>query len=1748
MSGQVFHKWNGTILTITSDAGTSSVNLKGAKGDRGVRGVQGRSGVILDAAGDVDMTGYATEQYVDEVFSQIEDFQTDLSNYYTAAEIDATLENYTNREYVADAIAAADISDKLNDYYKKEETYSKEEVDTHLTEIESQTFDTVGQLRDSMLENMNTLRDNLEDYTDEEIAAIPRFTYDVAYNDLEDENVGENAFVLYEIVNEGTPNEIKEVKQRFIIVGGSGGGSSNNAVFTLMNTSDWLSKSISQNSDCYVSATWSSTENEISTGAGVLTVTVNGIVKHSSSIAQGDFSLNIAPYLSAGGNTVRVSVKDVYGNLKSIVYTVKVVSFTLESTFNASIAYEGDIRFTYTPTGDAVKTVHFVLDGSEIGTAEITASGRQQSYTIPTQSHGSHTLEVWFTATVDGSEVESNHLFYDLICIESNGTNPIIACQFNETSIKQYETVNILYTVYNPASLTSNIVLSVNGDVVSELNVDRTEQIWSYRANEQGELILTIACGDTVKTIELTVTESFVTSEAVTDNLELWLSSYGRSNNELNPAVWSYEDISCYFSGYNWKTDGWQLDDDGITVHRVTGNAILTIPFKMFKEDFRTNGKTIEIEFATRDVRDYDAEILSCMSGGIGLKMTAQQAILKSEQSTISTQYKEDEHIRLTFVVEKKAENRLVYIYLNGIMCGAVQYPEDDDFSQGSPVNIYIGSSYCTIDLYNIRVYNKNLTRFEVLDNWIADTQDVELMIDRFTRNNVYDAYGNIVISQLPSDLPYMVLEAEKLPEYKGNKLSVSGSYVNPVDESKSFAFENAEADVQGTSSAGYARKNYKITFENGITQNGESKEAYKMRDDSIATDMFTFKADVASSEGANNVELVRLYNRISPYKTPPQETNASVRQGIDGFPIVMFHNDGVGTSFIGKYNFNNDKGTPEVFGFSSGDESWEIKNNTSNRVLWKSADFSGTDWTNDFEARYPDKNMDTDNLARFAEWVVSTDREQATNEEIEAVTIGDVEYTSDTAEYRLAKFKAEIEDYAELQSALFYYLFTELFLMVDSRAKNAFPSLIGGDKICWLPYDMDTANGTNNEGDLVFGYELEDTDVTETGADVYNGQKSVFWCNIRDAFYDELAAMYQELRSDGKLSYDVIEKAYEEHQAKWCEAIWNEDAYYKYLEPLIVDGSGIYLPMLQGSKSEQRKWWLYNRFRYIDSKYVAGDSLKDFITLRGYAKSNITLEPYADIYASIKYGSYMVQERALKGSKYTLACPLDNVNDTEIYIYSASQLKDVGDLSGLKVGLADFSSATRLQSLKLGDSSADYDNSNLVSLTLGNNVLLNTLDVRNCSKLGTGEQQSIDVSGCSNIEHVFLDGTAIKSIKLPDGGILKTLHLPDTVTSLKVCNQTYLTDFVLNNPAGITSLRIENTPAIDSYEIFDAMNTGARVRLTDIDWTLETYEQCMSVMAKMDAMRGLDEDDGNVDTAQISGKIGVPKECYDYIESWEAKYPNIDFETAVVPLEQASWDYIARYSELGLASEMWDVGDEKTVTLSTGEVITVVIYGFNHDDLSDGSGKASITFGMKDCLETKYAWDATEEHYEDYAASTVRSKLKNTVLLTLPEDLQAIIKPVTKYSYSKSTYNDTTPDLCTVNDALFLFSPNEVFGGGTGTGTYIGTQYEYFATAPIPVGFTGVNGDRGSFKRNTTGDTFINRFGQVVTMNTDSNYNTRVFKGIGNNPTATTQWWSRMGVSTSGTGYYGAYYFHTTGGYYTGLTTEYGVSFGFCI
>ena len=365
---------------------------------------------------------------------------------------------------------------------------------------------------------------------------------------------------------------------------------------------------------------------------------------------------------------------------------------------------------------------------------------------------------------------------------------------------------------------------------------------------------------------------------------------------------------------------------------------------------------------------------------------------------------------------------------------------------------------------------------------------------------------------------------------------------------------------------------------------------------------------------------------------------------------------------------------------------------------------------------------------------------------------------------------------------------------------------------------------------------------------------------------------MYKTLRSDGKLSYALVEGMFESHQNKWPEAIFNEDAWFKYIDPLVEDGTGSYLSMAQGSKTEQRRWWLYNRFRYIDSKYNAGDALTDVVQLRGYAKANVTVTPYADIYPAVKYGSYLVTERGHRNTATTLVCPLDTVNDTEIYIYSASQLASIGDLSGLKVGFADFSMATRISSIKVGDNTSGYTNGNLTELHVGNNSLLNSVDARNCVAL-TG---SVDLSGAKNVETVLFDGTAITGCVLPVGGILKTLKLPSTITNLTIRDQTSITTLDIAGYSNITTLRIENTPGVPFETIINSATNLNRVRLVNADLVSSSEQNLQSAITKLRSCGGLDEYGNNTANAVVTGFIRVASISSELLTEINTYFPDV--------------------------------------------------------------------------------------------------------------------------------------------------------------------------------------------------------------------------------------------------------------------------------
>jgi hypothetical protein len=1439
--------------------------------------------------------------------------------------------------------------------------------------------------------------------------------------------------------------------------------------------------------------TYSSTLSGEETGEGIATYTLNNKQVASETINQGEVSFNIGKYLILGDNVLVVQVTDSYGATRKLTFKINAVSIAVTSTFDDSKAYVGAISFPYTPLGAVEKTIHFVVDGKETGTYTTSVSNRQQTYSIPAQAHGAHTLDVYATATINDTEVESDRLRYDIISIVSGNNTPVIASSFRTAEVEQFSTLLIPYIVYNPATTTSDITLSANGIEISDQTIDRTRQTWSYRAETPEELELKIACGSVTKTFNLTVTESEIDVRPEEADLVLFLTSVNRSNNEEGKNIWNYGEIFAVLTAFNYATNGWIKTVDGFVALRVNGDARVTIPYNSFANDFRSTGKTIEFEFETRDVTDYDSVILSCMNAGIGLEVTAQKAIFRSEQTSIETQFKEDERVRISFVIEKKAENRLIFVYINGEICGLIQYPEQDNFTQPNPAGISIGSSDCTADIFNIRVYDNALNRYQLLDNYIADMDNLELKRKLYARNSIYDDYGNLSYEKLANQNISFTIVGE-LPTFKGDKKTVTLVYEDREYPERSWVATGVEIDVQGTSSQWYPRKNFKTKCKQGFTMTATGEHADKVAifEEEIPVNVFCFKADFAESSGVHNTGMARLIDYIlrgMGFLTEAQKADPRVRTTVNGRPSVMWHQtseDDERTS-LGKYNFNNDKSTNETFGFKAGCESWEILNNTSDRVLFKRSDYITVDsegnieWLKDFEARYPDENEDYTNLKRLTDWLVSV-KDNPT------------------------KFRAEADQYLDMNFMLSYYTITELFAMVDQRAKNMFLTTFDGIHWICIFYDNDTVCGLNNEGVAAFDYTVEYHDQIGN-KDVWNGAESTLWNNIEQAYSKEIAAMYAEMRSKKLLTYEECIRFFDTEQGDaWCEAVYNEDSWYKYVRPLLDEGNGSYLYAAQGSRKMHRRWWLYNRFKYMDSKYIAGDYKNDFATLRLYTPSewegvepnaDMTITSYAGQYVNVQYGSYTAGIRSQKNVPVHIKAPAIQFNDTETIIFGAGQISSLGDISSLYPGSVDVSKMTKLVELIIGSGAEGYRNTNMEVLSVGANNLLRKLDIRNCPNL----KQAIDLALCSNIREIWAEGTGTSAVVLPEGGNLTLLHLPDTITNLTVRNQTELTDagLILDGVRNLSTIRWENTNKANVLSIIDrcfALDTMKleRVRLIGVDWTLSTLDPII----KLISLKGLDENGNNVDKAIITGKCYVSVATDSQINKLKAAFPELAItygQLKPAPVTTFTFSSSQRKSLANSAFECaYEVEkvNEYTYKVTSEDNITIdfTFKCENHEDFKGSylvAGTRSQSYTVTYIPLRKIRVGVYNQSvYVQGATVTIgdRSYISDADgYVTLPRGGAAISGTVSAYGYASNTFSygsitsDTTNTVYVygVVDVKFIVEYNSslIEGATVKCNGVTGTTNQY-GECTLSLG-------KGTYEYSVTHDTYYEKTGNIT-------------------------------------------------------------------
>ena len=1292
---------------------------------------------------------------------------------------------------------------------------------------------------------------------------------------------------------------------------GSGGGTGSGDVGSVIRITNKLASrtfSVMSGSTVEIKYNWTSLDSSDNqpTGNGSATWVVNGAKVATQAVEQGDCTFDITKHLApASANTIKLTIEDSYGNSKSFTWTVTISVYDL--TWNLDMmSYHGSSMITVrlTPTGEGTKTIHMTVDGEEIFTREVTTTGRSVTTTIdPTTlelSHGAHTVEAWLEITVDGETITTTHLRHVGIWTKANVTTPVIAVYQSAVEIQQFATGSISYMVYDPADVTTTIKLLEGSTVLSTLTVDRTVQTWAYRATTVGTINLSIKAGDSVTApITVTCTSLGYDINPVTSGLVIDLDPTGHNNSETARAQFGYKDGSStnhpltFSSNFDWINGGFQIDSEGVTSFVVKRGTYVQLDRSMFNDNAAAAGKEIKVVFKATNVRDYDAEFLTCVSGGIGLKLQAQQAVFSSELTTVEVPYCEDRKIELDINIEANNENRLAVVWLEGVPSRAFAYTANDNWVQSGPQAVKIGSDDCDIWIYRLKMYSHSLTRYEILDNFVADCGNTSEMIARYLRNNIYNTDGSININGLAAANPTLRLlkiSADRMTVGKSDEVtcSVALIYTNG-GAAYTFTATGVIMKGQGTSSAAYgeAALNLDLDFSNATWQNGsgETIQSFAMTENDIPVSYFNIKLNVASSENANNAVLADDYNNFQPFLSEGRRADARVRDTVKGYPCAVFFTNtsaatvnvgarsvGAGATILyGNGDMNNSKKNFAVYGQTGAHPLQcciEISNNIASQCLMKSADLSSETWDGNgaFEFRYP-KNPTAEMKAAFQtmlSWVVSTDTTAPTGDALSApVTYGGTSYTNDTKEYRAAKFKAEVGNYFTVDSLLYHYLFTERHCMIDNRAKNVFISYEYDPdvedyrwNVC-KDYDNDTADGNDNEGGLTFTYGLEDTDSVGTKP-VFNASTSVLWCNVRDCLGAELEAMFKDRESAGAWSASRILAKFAAHQNARPEALVAEDMWGKYFMPYINNGNTAYIDMMQGNKTDQRTQFETYQEGYMSSKYYGSVAVDDKIQFRGNTPNewggvsptgNFSIKPYADCYIIVKYGSYSVRKRAKRGTAYEIICPVQEaLSDTEIYVYLASNVVEISSIAGLYCQFIDLQSARRLRSFTAGAEVDGYANRNLTSISVGANTLLEYLDLRGTPEL----KQALDLSALTSLKTLLLTGSGITGVTFALGAPVETAKL-SALNSLIARQLSNLSTFALDS-SNLRTLWVEGTSAINTYSIVTAAANLSRGRLPDVDWTMDDAD----LLLRLKDLAGLDETGGPVADFVLKGAAHV--------------------------------------------------------------------------------------------------------------------------------------------------------------------------------------------------------------------------------------------------------------------------------------------------
>jgi len=269
-------------------------------------------------------------------------------------------------------------------------------------------------------------------------------------------------------------------------------------------------------------------------------------------------------------------------------------------------------------------------------------------------------------------------------------------------------------------------------------------------------------------------------------------------------------------------------------------------------------------------------------------------------------------------------------------------------------------------------------------------------------------------------------------------------------------------------------------------------------------------------------------------YDLLPQAPNNGL---IDGFPVEIYDNG----TFLGLYTFNIPK------------DSWQFGMNEDdpNHIV-----ICGEGW---------DEANLFNGMPDFEIWTVEVGEESAETLEKMNRLFDFVMNSSDE------DFKTHFEEYLNLDSALNYYVMSDLAYLGDNLGKNMLIATYDG--MIWFLslYDLDSSWGTSWDGESLYAYK--------------DGLLNLNWSNLfarmEKAFPQELAQRYFELRSDILSNENIMAE---------FEAFQDQVPSMTFLKEIQRWCTGVFRTRseLPGADYDQIRGYLKSVSKRLDDKYAA--------------------------------------------------------------------------------------------------------------------------------------------------------------------------------------------------------------------------------------------------------------------------------------------------------------------------------------------------------------------------------------------------------------------------------------------------------------------------------------------------------------------------------------------------------------------------------